>query len=83
MQHDGDRIKLNQILYNLTDNAIKYTPEGGEILVTLRKEEDDSLLWAVRDNGIGIPRRTRTIFLNGFTGWTRPEAGIPGEPGWD
>lgn len=50
----GDRIKLNQILYNLMDNAIKYTPEGGEIRISL-KAEDDSLIWVVRDNGIGIP----------------------------
>jgi signal transduction histidine kinase len=50
----GDRIKLNQILYNLMDNAIKYTPENGKIHVSL-KEEDGYLVWRVRDNGIGIP----------------------------
>ena len=62
----GDRLRLNQILYNLTDNAIKYTPEGGEILVTLRKEEDDSLLWAVRDNGIGIPKEDQERIFDRF-----------------
>ena len=50
----GDRIKLNQILYNLMDNAIKYTPEEGTVHVSL-KEEDGNLVWRVRDNGIGIP----------------------------
>ncbi len=50
----GDPIKLNQILYNLTDNAIKYTPEGGSILVSLRGE-GSNLVWQVRDDGIGIP----------------------------
>lgn len=50
----GDRIKLNQILYNLMDNAIKYTPEKGWIRVSL-KQEDGELVWRVRDNGIGIP----------------------------
>ena len=50
----GDPIKLNQILYNLTDNAIKYTPEGGSISVTLR-QEGENLVWKVRDDGIGIP----------------------------
>ena len=50
----GDPIKLNQILYNLTDNAIKYTLEGGSISVTLR-QEGENLVWKVRDDGIGIP----------------------------
>ena len=50
----GDRSKLNQILYNLTDNAIKYTPEKGTISVSLREENGD-IVWRVKDNGIGIP----------------------------
>ena len=50
----GDRSKLNQILYNLTDNAIKYTPDGGHVAVSL-EEADDSLIWRVRDDGVGIP----------------------------
>jgi signal transduction histidine kinase len=39
---------------NLVVNAIKYSPEGGEIEVELR-EEADQLLFSVRDSGIGIP----------------------------
>ncbi len=50
----GDRSKLSQILYNLMDNAIKYTPEKGLIHVSL-KQEEGSIVWHVRDNGIGIP----------------------------
>ena len=50
----GDRSKLSQILYNLMDNAIKYTPEQGTIHVSL-KQEDDNIVWRVSDNGIGIP----------------------------
>ena len=50
----GDRSKLSQILYNLMDNAIKYTPEKGLIHVSL-KQEEESIVWHVRDNGIGIP----------------------------
>ena len=50
----GDRSKLSQILYNLTDNAIKYTPEGGAVLVSLR-QENGNVIWRVKDNGIGIP----------------------------
>ena len=50
----GDRSKLSQILYNLMDNAIKYTPEEGTVHISL-KEENGCNIWRVRDNGIGIP----------------------------
>ena len=61
----GDRIKLNQILYNLMDNAIKYTPENGKIHVSL-KEEDGNLVWRVRDNGIGIPEEDQEHIFERF-----------------
>ena len=54
LQMMGDRARLNQILYNLTDNAIKYSPDGGRIAVSLRAETE-GLVWRVRDNGVGIP----------------------------
>ena len=54
LQMLGDRTWLNQILYNLTDNAIKYSPDGGRIAVSLRSEAA-GLVWRVRDNGVGIP----------------------------
>lgn len=52
---EGDRDRLNQVIQNLMDNAIKYTPEGGEITVTL-KEEGEHILLTVTDTGIGIPK---------------------------
>ena len=61
----GDRIKLNQILYNLMDNAIKYTPENGKIHVSL-KEEDGNLVWRVRDDGIGIPEEDQEHIFERF-----------------
>ena len=50
----GDRSKLSQILYNLMDNAIKYTPDEGTVRVSLR-QENGNIVWRVKDNGIGIP----------------------------
>ena len=61
----GDRIKLNQILYNLMDNAIKYSPENSVIAVSLKKE-DGNLVWRVRDNGIGIPREDQEHIFERF-----------------
>ena len=62
---NGDRIKLNQILYNLMDNAIKYTSEGGTIHVSLKQSEDE-LVWRVKDNGIGIPSEDQEHIFERF-----------------
>ena len=50
----GDESKLRQVVYNLIDNAVKYTPEGGTVEVTLRADSREAIL-TVRDTGIGIP----------------------------
>ncbi len=50
----GDRAKLEQIVYNLTENALKYTPDGGRIVVTLQNRGKQAIL-SVQDNGVGIP----------------------------
>jgi signal transduction histidine kinase len=47
-------IYLRRVLNNLVDNAIKFTPEGGTIIVRLR-QEDGQVALEVRDTGIGIP----------------------------
>ena len=61
----GDQSKLHQILYNLTDNAIKYTPDRGRIHVSLRQEGDD-VVWRVRDNGVGIPEEDQDHVFERF-----------------
>ncbi|RJQ25949.1 MAG: phosphate regulon sensor histidine kinase PhoR [Peptococcaceae bacterium] len=50
----GDPDMLSQVLINLVDNAISYTPDGGEIVVRVAREQEH-LRVDVRDNGIGIP----------------------------
>jgi two-component system phosphate regulon sensor histidine kinase PhoR len=50
----ADEDKLDQILTNLLNNAIKYSPAGGDVIVHAR-HEDDSILIGVEDQGIGIP----------------------------
>jgi two-component system phosphate regulon sensor histidine kinase PhoR len=50
----GDRGRLRQLFLNLIDNAIKYTPEGGSVTVTVAKQ-DGMALFRVADTGIGIP----------------------------
>ncbi len=51
---NGDRDRLKQVLINLISNAIKYTPQGGEVYLSLGKAFDKTRL-IVRDTGSGIP----------------------------
>lgn len=51
----GDREAMTQVVDNLVSNAIKYTPEGGAVRLTLRRESDGAR-FEVRDTGVGIPR---------------------------
>ena len=51
----GDEGQLRRALTNLLDNAIKFTPEGGNVILGLRREGDLAILW-IEDTGIGIHR---------------------------
>ena len=51
---NGDRDRLKQVLLNLVSNAIKYTPQGGEVFLSLGKVGENARL-IVRDTGLGIP----------------------------
>jgi signal transduction histidine kinase len=59
---NGDRDHLEQVLDNLINNAIKFSPEGGQIQVVV-KEERDALRLSVHDPGVGIsPHLLEAIF---------------------
>lgn len=54
----GDRRQLVSALYNLLDNAVKYSPEDSEVVVSCSADTGDGTLRiAVSDSGIGVPRR--------------------------
>ncbi len=61
----GDRARLAQIAGNLLDNASKYTPDGGEIRLTLEATADSAVL-SVSDNGIGITAQALAEIFNPF-----------------
>lgn len=67
----GDSLRINQILTNLLNNAVKFTDEGGRISVTLEKTgETDSgmtLMLTVEDNGVGIPEDKLESIFDSFT----------------
>ncbi len=51
---NGDALKLQQVVYNIIDNAIKYTPRGGEVHCTLNRAGKKAII-RVQDTGVGIP----------------------------
>jgi signal transduction histidine kinase len=53
----GDRDKVEQILTNLIGNALKFTPEPGEIIISAKpfESDEDMLAISIKDSGIGIP----------------------------
>jgi excisionase family DNA binding protein len=61
-----DALRLEQVLTNLLDNAIKYSPEGGEIDVCLSRGLSGSVEMAVRDRGLGIPPEKRDQIFERF-----------------
>ncbi|HHW69941.1 MAG TPA: cell wall metabolism sensor histidine kinase WalK [Clostridiales bacterium] len=52
---DGDEMKLQQVIINIVDNAIKYTPDGGKVWIEVYKGLDSAII-KVTDTGIGIPK---------------------------
>ena len=61
----GDSMRLKQIVVNLVDNAIKYTPDGGDVSVFVTAEEKKAVL-KVTDTGIGIPAASLPLVFDRF-----------------
>ena len=63
---EGDPVRLAQVVSNLVDNAVKYTPENGHIFVAVSAEGTEATL-AVRDTGIGLPSEKAESIFQPFT----------------
>ncbi len=72
----GDRELLAQVLTNLVDNAVKYTPTGGKVRIALERAGDTARL-RVADSGPGIPASDRSRVLQRFTRLDRARS-LPG-----
>jgi len=74
----GDRDKIALVLHNLVGNALKYTPDGGRIVVTVSIEAG-RLVVAVTDTGIGIgPDETERVFEKFYRSKNPQAAGVKG-----
>lgn len=69
----GNPLLLRELLANLVDNALRYTPAGGQVTVSTRRG-DNAVLLAIEDNGPGIPAAERNQVLERFYR-------VPGSPG--
>ncbi len=52
----ADRDRVFQILLNILDNAVKFTPEGGAIMITASQKDAETIAVRIADTGIGIPK---------------------------
>ncbi len=61
----GDRDRLEQVLVNLLDNAIKYSPKGGDIDIVVELRDHEAVV-SITDHGIGIPREKQGHIFERF-----------------
>ena len=61
-----DPLRLEQVIRNLIDNAIKYSPQGGSIDVVLGPVDGTGVSLVVRDHGLGIPPERRENLFDRF-----------------
>ena len=66
LEAEVDPLRLEQVVVNLLDNAIKYSPDGGTIEVAVSLSTDGWLEIAVRDHGLGIPEERRARIFERF-----------------
>jgi len=62
---EGDKLRLQQLVVNLIDNAIKYTPEGGAIVLKVYSKEGTGILEVI-DTGMGISSEALPQIFNRF-----------------
>jgi PAS domain S-box-containing protein len=76
----GDAEGISQLLYNLLDNAIKFTPAGGALGLSIGLVGEDQVEMVVWDTGIGVPQeqqeRIFDAFIQGDSGLARHYEGI-------
>src|ERR1041385_7307402 len=76
----GDAERLQQVIWNLLSNSVKFTPSGGSIAIRVDQPQRDVLRVRVTDNGMGIPRKLLPViferFRQGDSSTTRKHGGL-------
>jgi signal transduction histidine kinase len=74
-----DRQRISHVFNNIIANAIKHSPEGGEILLTAARAEDNSVEFCISDQGPGVPEQYQSRIFDRFfraPGQSKPGAGL-------
>jgi two-component system phosphate regulon sensor histidine kinase PhoR len=74
----GDEARLGQVLVNLLHNAVKFSPDGGDVVVSVRVQ-DGRVVGTVADHGVGIPRAAQARIFERF--YKVDRARVRGEAG--
>ena len=61
----GDEQRIGQVFVNILHNAVKFSPDGGEVLVTVRAAGPEVVV-AIEDHGVGIPRAAQARIFERF-----------------
>ena len=78
----ADKSKIEQVLYNLLDNAIKFSHPDSAIRIETN-EKHGKVFVSVKDSGIGIPKDSLRLIFDRFYKTDLPVAKTKREPGWD
>ena len=63
---EADLVKVRQVFINLVSNAVKFTPAGGRVTITLNQQDENSVRLIVRDTGIGMGPEDLDVALQPF-----------------
>ncbi len=74
----GDAARLGQVVVNLVHNAVKFSPDGGDVTVAVRAVDPDVVV-SIADHGVGIPRAAQPRIFERF--YKVDRARVRGEAG--
>lgn len=66
LQFYGDKMKMQQVFTNLFSNALKYSPDGSVVEVSIEKQDDERFHIVVKDYGIGIDKNEQKNIFDAF-----------------
>jgi two-component system, OmpR family, phosphate regulon sensor histidine kinase PhoR len=75
----GDAARLGQVVVNLVHNAVKFSPDGGDVTVSVRPDAEGEVVVSIADHGVGIPRAAQPRIFERF--YKVDRARVRGEAG--
>lgn len=73
-----DSVRIGQVITNILSNAIKFSPKNSVLTITIENNEQDDLLFSLKDNGIGIPDKEIDDVFDAFIQSSKTKTGAGG-----